>query len=489
MLSSVSPPPDAHATPSVGPRELQAPFERIGILTDHLRVSYANGSSFASQFLRREFTSRGSRVTVVGPADPRATSEELPGDHIALRSLPLRNHPGVQLPFPSRTKLRALEAKNLDVVLGQTTTALLELGAWLRQSQGVPYVCVNTVHLPSVYNVILPAALMASEPVRRLFEQRIMPRVEAQTVANYNAGDGLVVLSEGMKRYWLERGVTVPISVIPRSVDPTIFGRTPTSDPFAPGARRGSRLLCVCRHTREKGLDHLIRMFAEQIAPQHPDASLTLVGDGPDQAELIGLAQRLGVGARVWFPGEEPLPKVPDYYRHADLFVYTSLSDTYGQVVSEAAWCGLPAVALRDGRGVSSQVEHGQTGLLVGEEGRTDEADEDFGSAVLSLLADSQRRLTMSGRAAERTRLRTDPERCLRRYLQFFSEARLHLKHHPASLSQAELRRRLTRWTTLHATLVGLGCLRRRGSVNKKGSVQPNWQELVVPQGPVSGVN
>lgn len=489
MLSPVSPPPEAHATPSAGPRQLQAPFERIGILTDHLRVSYANGSSFASQFLRREFTGRGCRVTVVGPADPRATAEELPEDHIALRSLPLRNHPGVQLPFPSAAKLKALQAKNLDVLLGQTTTALLELGAWLRRSHGVPYVCVNTVHLPSVYNVILPSVLMSSEQVRHLFEQRIMPRVEAQTVANYNSGDGLVVLSDGMRRYWAERGVTVPITVIPRSVDPSIFGRAPASDPYPSAARRGSRLLCVCRHTREKGLEQLIRLFAERIAPARPDATLTLVGDGPDQAEFVAMAQRLGVGARVFFPGEEPLLKVPDYYRHADLFLYTSLSDTYGQVVSEAAWCGLPAVALRDGRGVSSQVEHGQTGLLVGEEGRTEGADEDFGAAVLSLLAEPSRLIAMSGRAAERTRMRTDPERCLRRYFQAFSEARLHLKHRPPTDTQAELRRRLARWTTLHAALVGLGCLRRRATVNKNGSVQPNWKELELPTRPAAGVN
>ena len=49
----------------------------------------------------------------------------------------------------------------------------------------------------------------------------------------------------------------------------------------------------------------------------------------------------------------DPLPlDTPKWYRHADVFVYTSLSETYGQVVSEALWCGLPVVAFVDDKGV-----------------------------------------------------------------------------------------------------------------------------------------
>src|SRR5690606_30028893 len=63
-------------------------FPRIGILNDYVRVPYANGSSFASQFLHREFRRRGSEVTVVGPNDPKAKPEELPESSVCLASLP-----------------------------------------------------------------------------------------------------------------------------------------------------------------------------------------------------------------------------------------------------------------------------------------------------------------------------------------------------------------------------------------------------------------
>src|SRR4051794_37062598 len=52
--------------------------KRIGILNDYVRIPHANGSSFASQFLYREFKKRGHRVTVIGPDDPTSKPADLP---------------------------------------------------------------------------------------------------------------------------------------------------------------------------------------------------------------------------------------------------------------------------------------------------------------------------------------------------------------------------------------------------------------------------
>jgi len=45
-------------------------LRHVGLLNDYVRIPYANGSSFATQFLYREFRARGQEVTVVGPDDP-----------------------------------------------------------------------------------------------------------------------------------------------------------------------------------------------------------------------------------------------------------------------------------------------------------------------------------------------------------------------------------------------------------------------------------
>lgn len=453
-------------------------FRRIGIVNDHLRVSYANGSSFASQFLRREFVRRGHEVTLVGPADRRAEPGDLPPNHVSLRSLELRNHPGVNVPFPTRTAMRQLANRGLDVLLGQTSTGMLQFGTWLRQRHHVPYVCVNTLHLPSVYNVILPDAAMARPSVRRLFEEHIIPAVESTTVAAYNGSDGLVVLADGMKRYWEKRGVTVPIHVISRSVEPKIFSNTSDPDPFDERATPGGRLLCVCRHTREKGLEQMLRIFAHQIAPHNPKATLTLVGDGPDHDAYLAQARHLGVADRVFFPREEPLQKVPAYYRHADLFLYTSLSDTYGQVVSEAAWCGLPCIALDDDMGVSHQVIDGKTGMLISCDSSARTLEENFGAAVVGLLSNDLERRAMGQLARESANYRAAPERSIAQYYEAFEVAKEHLDQCKASGARSMPAPKLARWTAMHAAAVGLGYLRRRVDINKNGSRQPGWGEL-----------
>src|SRR5688572_21376034 len=162
----------------------KSPAERyprhLGILNDYVRVPYANGSSFASQLLYREFSARGHAVTVVGPHDPAATDADLPRHHVAFPSVPLRIHPGVHLPLPSREALAEVARQKFDIMLAQTGSALLELGVWLRLTHGVPFLCVNTFHLPSVFDVLLPDRLHASPRFTAFCRERVIPFAEQQ---------------------------------------------------------------------------------------------------------------------------------------------------------------------------------------------------------------------------------------------------------------------------------------------------------------------
>ena len=451
--------------------------KRIGILNDYVRVPYANGSSFASQFLYREFRARGHEVTIVGPEDPESTSGDLPESRVCLRSLPLRSHPGVRIALPTPNGLAALANQKLDITLGQTCSELLEAGVWLRAHGRVPAIAVNTVHLPSVYNVVLPDRLYQVKAVQAVFE-KVIAHIERQQAMVYNQGDGLVVLSEGLKQYWEARGVHVPIHVIPRSVDPQVFNRGFDHDPFPKQAKQGARLLVVCRMTREKEVARLLEIFAKLIAPAIPDATLTLVGDGPDYDSFVALAKKLDVAERTFFLGERPLQQIAGFYRHADLFVYTSLSETYGQVISEALWCGLPVVALADGMGVSQQITDGETGILVDTHAGERAANWRFAKAVITLLRDRPRRLGMSQAAASIVQARANPDRCIQAYYDAFTEARRHLQANPLGPLAAYARRTqaVTRWMTLHLELAGLGLLRKPAVVNRHGTKQPVWE-------------
>jgi 1,2-diacylglycerol 3-alpha-glucosyltransferase len=462
--------------------------QRIGLLNDYVRIPFANGSSFASQFLRREFVRRGHQVSVIGPSDPVASAAELPEDCIALASGPLRTHPGVRVALPTPAALRAVEERDLDIVLGQSGNELIDLGIWLRAKHGVPFLAVNTMHLPSYYHVILPDWARANSSVTTLFENTIIPTLERHTARVYNQGDGLIVLSRGLERYWREHGVSVPIHVIPRAVDDSIFGSSITNDPFDARAVPGHRLLCVCRHSQEKDLTRLLEIFARYIAPNLADATLTLVGDGPDHASFIADAERLGVAERVFFPGEVPLHQVAAYYRHADLFVYSSRSETYGQVVSEALYCGLPVVAFHDGKGVSDQVTSGSDGVLVPSEGggAAEHANWRFGAEVVGLLHGCHARHTFAANARKNARLRCDAGRCVQRYYRAFEDARGHCFETRTYAAHNSSLRPLLRWASMHSALIGLGLLRPPAAMKHFGGAQPNWRTPAAAHGPSS---
>ncbi len=452
-------------------------LRRVALLNDYVRIPYANGSSFASQFLRREFTARGQEVTVVGPRDPNARDDQLPPRRILLPSLPLRNHPGVYIPFPSRRSFREAEAGRFDLVLSQSNHDLCDLGVWLRFRHDVPLLCVNTLHLPSVYSVVLPERLRKNRPVNALFTDHLMPWLERHSAEVYNLGDGLIVLAQGLVDHWRSLGVHVPIHVIPRAVAPHIFDVPAGDDPMPASAPRGERVLVVCRHSREKGVERLLRLFARHVASQRPRASLTLVGDGPDHDDFRALAERLGLGGRAHFVGEVPVTVVPRYYRHADVFVYTSLSETYGQVVSEAMWCGLPAVAFADGMGVSQQIRDGVDGVLVPPGPDPDVADAALGAALVRLLADDGERRHLAEEAARHARERADPERCVARYYAAFEDAREHCLRTAGERRRKGLDtpRLISRWLAVHGTVVGLGALRAPAALNRNGGEQPAW--------------
>ena len=463
--------------PSVKALGADRGVRRIGILNDYVRVPYANGSSFASQLLYREFTARGHEVTIIGPQDPEATSADLPRHHVSLPSVPLRIHPGVHLPMPSRESLAEVARQNFDVLLAQTGSGLMQLGVWLRRTHGVPFLCVNTIHLPSVYDVLLPDKLHKSERFTNFCRDRVIPWATAQSARTYNESDGLIVLSEGLADYWRAQGVTVPVHVIPRCIDPKVFDLQEPQDPYPAGAARGHRLLCVCRHTREKSVSRLLQIFAELIAPAVPDATLTLVGDGPDHDAFRAQALELGIADRTFFPGEQSLTEVARWYQHADVFVYASLSETYGQVVGEALWSGLPVVAFEDGMGVSQQVENGKTGALVPPGPDERASNWRFAGEVATLLRDPARRQVVSQAARRKSHDRSRIDQTIDRYYTAFESARQHnLRTTHGERTRSYLP--LARWAGVHMVTATLGMLRPPAVVNRNHRRQPGWDGI-----------
>jgi 1,2-diacylglycerol 3-alpha-glucosyltransferase len=408
---------------------------RVAILSDFVRIPYANGAVFQTRFLYQELRRCGHEVTVIGPHDPDASPDELAPGTVALPSVPLKAYPGVHLPMPLAPWIFDPDRWNFDICFAQTTTLLLQFGIWLREMKGVPLLCVNTTHLVAAYDVLLPERLSKSDIVQAGVHFALKRPFERLFSSIYNQSDGLVVLSEGLRTYWRERGVTAPIHVIPRAVQPDVFDKDLGADPYTHLIEQGGlpqggpRLLCAGRHTREKSQDRIIRIFAKHILTAEPEATLTLVGDGPDAAHFRQVAYDLGAGHRVFFTGEVPWTTMPDYYRFADLFVHASLSETYGNVLGEALWCGTPTIAFADGMGVTAQIHDGTNGILFAP-GKGDDAeasaDRAFGRAAVELLRDPTARAKLGKAAARRARERCSPSAVQERTAEAFRQAQDH---------------------------------------------------------------
>jgi glycosyltransferase involved in cell wall biosynthesis len=448
---------------------------RIGILSDFTRISYANGAAFQTRFLYQELRRCGHEVTVIGPHDPDAAPGELPPGTVTLPSLPLKTYPGLHLPMPMERWVYDPNRWNFDLLFAQATSLSLHFAVWLRKMKGIPLLCVNTTHLSAAYDVLLPEKISKLGWVNAGLEFALKGPCDRHFAAIYNDSDGLVVLSEGLRAYWRERGVTAPIHVIPRVVQPEIFDKPLGDDPYVhlEGTPwRGSRLLCAGRHTREKSQDRIIRIFARHVAPVDRDATLTLLGEGPDTEFYKRVAREEGVAHRVFFPGEVPFTRMADFYAYADLFVHGSLSETYGNVMGEALWCGTPTVAFADGMGVSAQIKGGVNGLLFAPgKGTQQEKDADaaFGRAVLDLLADPQERARLGKAASKMARERCAPSAVQTRIADAFHHAQEHAA--ASGIRPAATGPRVLRWMTTFQHFRSWSAI--NGSVYLVGHIRP----------------
>lgn len=123
-------------------------------------------------------------------------------------------------------------------------------------------------------------------------------------------------------------------------------------------------LLWVGRMSAEKGLPVLFRALVEP-ALSRADVTLTLVGSGPQEAELRRLMERLGLQERVRFAGYVPFgAELARFYEEATLFVLPSLTEGFPQVLLEAMAAGVPCVVSAVS-GIPFFVADGRDGVLV----------------------------------------------------------------------------------------------------------------------------
>jgi len=175
----------------------------------------------------------------------------------------------------------------------------------------------------------------------------------------YGQCDLIYVNSEFYRLRWIDRGVPPDkLRIFPRGLDTELFNPARREPNF--WTKRGAKgpvLLYVGRVSREKDLN----LLAEIAAPLREKAgpfTLAIVGEGPYRAELEKLLPE------AIFTGILTGRELGIAYASADLFVFPSTTDTYGNVVVEAMAAGLPA-AVSDVGGPRELVKSARMGSVL----------------------------------------------------------------------------------------------------------------------------
>jgi glycosyltransferase involved in cell wall biosynthesis/predicted metal-dependent phosphoesterase TrpH len=176
-----------------------------------------------------------------------------------------------------------------------------------------------------------------------------------------------------------------------RGVDVGRFSPAKRDNDLLPGRLT---VLYAGRLTKEKGADLLGDAFLA-ARESDPRLHLCLAGGGPEEDAL---RERLGEHGTFlgWLEGED----LARAYASADLFLFASRTDTFGQVLLEAQASGLPVVAVAEG-GPCTIVEDGVTGLLRPAETQA------LADAVVELAGAPLQRERLGQRALEAVRERT----------------------------------------------------------------------------------
>ena len=320
---------------------------------------------------------RGHRVQLVRPSQsPLDLARELGGlQEVLTRGLPIPGYDGLQFGMPAVGRLLKLwRAKRPDIVHVATEGPLGWSAVRAARQLGIPLTSSFHTNFHS-YSGHYKLGLLHSAI------ERYLRHLHNQTSVT-------LVPTRALQTELGERGFR-DVKVLSRGVDVRRFnpGRRSQALRGSWGASPDEVVVChVGRLAREKNVDLVVRAF-NALRAKLPSAKLLFVGDGPQRASLQqALPDAIFAGMRR----DEDLAA---HYASSDIFLFPSLTDTFGNVVTEAMASGLAVVSFNRAAAAELIVD-GVNGRSLPEE---DEAA--FVQATLTLALQAQQREQMRERA------------------------------------------------------------------------------------------
>jgi len=171
--------------------------------------------------------------------------------------------------------------------------------------------------------------------------------------------DQVIAPSSAIYDHLIRNGIKTPIEIIPSPLQKRFLPVSLTEK-----KNKKFSLLLVSRLVSEKNVPFVLDVFKQLDQKKY---HLTIVGYGAQECFLRQYAYRtLEFSAKqVKFIIRPPQKELAQLYQQADLFLFSSTSDTQGLVLAEAMAGGTPVLAV-DGPGQRDIVRNGFNGFIVG---------------------------------------------------------------------------------------------------------------------------
>ncbi len=345
-------------------------------------LPYLSGITLSIKTLKDELQRLGHTIFVIGPKYPGHIESD--PKILRLPSLPA-TYPGYRFVFPySPWIFSILKKQKIDLIHAHQPFGVGLAALLLARRMKVPFVySFHTLFSRYVHHA-------------SFIPQRLAQRaVSAYLTFFCRQADTIIVPSEMVRRLLVLRKVRKPIKVIPTGINLDKIKEKKKLGNQRTEIRRKHQLppdskilLYSGRLSKEKNIPFLLTAFAS-IQAQEKNVYFILAGGGPKEKEYRRLAQD-----HLLFVGQRKPSEVLDYCFAADVFIYASITETQGLVLTEAKACGLPAVAVFGG-GISDVIESGVDGYLVPHDQNI------FVEHVVRLLREDKLRAEMSIKAEE----------------------------------------------------------------------------------------
>lgn len=328
--------------------DLVRPRLKIAVVTETWPPEI-NGVALSLLQLCKGLQKQGHKILLIRPEQQQGCYDFLPTKECLVKAQSIPKYPHLQFGWPQFLKVsHALDEFVPDVVHIVTEGPLGLSVLQTAKTKGIPV--SSGFHSPF-------------QEFSRFFDLAFLVKPIQHYLRWFHNNTQLTCIPSKDTEYILRKfGVRCPLAIVGRGVDVACFSPDHSSDALRQQWKTTSEtrvMLYVGRLSPEKEVEVVVNAYIAMKRTSQQNIKLVIVGDGPDRSRLEVLCE----GHDVIFMGNLTGLNLAQAYASANVFVFASQVETFGNVVLEAMASGLPVIAY-DYASAHLHVKNAETGWL-----------------------------------------------------------------------------------------------------------------------------